>query len=63
MSKYPNHEVRVAARVAGVALWRIAYAPGISEPTMTRWLRTELPDEKRQRILAAIAELSEEADE
>lgn len=56
-----NEGVRRAARVAGIPLWRIASAVGVSEPTMTRWLRSPLPESKEQRIMAAIAELSKEA--
>ena len=60
MSK-ENQAVRRAARTAGVPLWKCALHLGISEPTLIRWLRVPLPDEKEQRILAAIAELEKEA--
>jgi hypothetical protein len=49
-----NMGIRLAARGAGVPLWRVAEEMGVSEPTMTRWLRKELPAEEQQRILAAI---------
>jgi len=55
-----NEKVRRAARVAGTPLWRVAAAVGISEPTLTRWLRTPLPQDKEQRLLAAIAALERE---
>lgn len=56
-----NGVVRAAARVAGVPLWRVAAAIGVSEPTLTRWLRVPLPEDKERRIMAAIAALEQEA--
>lgn len=55
-----NTDIRKAARVADVPQWKICQHLGISEPTLTRWLRSELPEDKRQRILTAISELSQE---
>ena len=55
-----NADVRKAARIADIPQWRICERLGISEPTLTRWLRFELPEDKRQRILNAIDELSRE---
>ena len=59
MSK-ENESVRKAARVAGIPLWRVATAIGVSEPTLTRWLRVPLPEDKEQRVMAAIAALEQE---
>ena len=56
-----NQGVRRAARAAGVPLWRVAAAIGVSEPTLTRWLRAPLPEDKERRIMAAIAVLEQEA--
>ena len=39
-----NQVIRREARACNVPLWRIAVRLGISEPTMTRRLRTELPE-------------------
>lgn len=55
-----NEKVRRAARIAGVPLWAIASKIGVSEPTLTRWLRLPLPEEKERRIMAAIAALEQE---
>lgn len=55
-----NAEVRRAARAAGVPLWAAAKAIGISEPTLTRWMRVPLPADKEQRIMTAIQELAQE---
>ncbi len=54
-----NKETRLAARGSGVPLWKIALRLKISEPTLTRWLRVPLSDERRERVMAAIRELSE----
>jgi transposase-like protein len=56
-----NKLIRKKARAADVPLWKIAQALGISEPTLTRWLRFPLPADKEQRILTAISELTQEA--
>lgn len=60
MSK-ENESVRRAARIAGVPLWKVAAEIGVSEPTLTRWLRVPLSQEKETRIMAAIAALEQEA--
>lgn len=55
-----NKEVRDAAKEKGVSLWQIAQHLGISEPTMTRWLRADLSTERKELILAAIDEIAKE---
>ena len=55
-----NNLVRRAAKAAGVPLWRVAKEIGVSEPTMTRRLREELPTAEQDRIIAIIARLSKE---
>lgn len=54
-----NKEIRLEARGKDIPLWRIALKLNISEPTLTRWLRVPLSDERRERIMAAIRDLSE----
>lgn len=56
-----NNSVRVAARVAGIPFWRIAQKIGVSEPTLTRWLRMPLSAEREAIIMAAIEDLAREA--
>ena len=55
-----NGKVRVAARVAGVPLWKVAAHIGVSEPTLIRWMRFPLPEDREQRIMDAISALSQE---
>lgn len=54
-----TREIKLRARGAGVPQWKIADALGVSEPTLTRWLRHELPEEKQKQILEAIERLAE----
>ena len=55
-----NKELRRLAKASGVPMWRVAKQIGISEVTLSRWLREELPQEKRELILSIIEELSEQ---
>lgn len=55
-----NSDIRVAARVAGVTLWKIAAELGVSEPTFYRWLRFPLSGEKHERIMEAIKKIEKE---
>ena len=48
MKNTANQDLRNAARDAGVPLWAIADVLHISEPTMTRNLRRELPEIVKQ---------------
>lgn len=59
--KQENTSVRNMARNAGVPLWKIAAALNVSEPTIYRWLRFPLSEEKINQITNAINHLSEEA--
>ena len=54
-----NDWLRLKARGSGVPLWRIAQELGISEPTLTRWLRVPLQEGRRKLIMEAINKLSE----
>jgi uncharacterized protein YjcR len=55
-----NESIRKAARIADVPLYAVAMKLGISEPTIHRWLRFQLPAEKEQQIMDAINELAKE---
>lgn len=55
-----NSDVRMAARNAGVFLYQIAAAMGVSEPTMTRKLRFEPSKEEKQPIFEAINQIVNE---
>lgn len=55
-----NSEIRSAAKAAGVMLWQLADALQISEPTMTRRLRRELPEHEKRKLLQIIEHLQKE---
>lgn len=55
-----NKDVRLYAKEHGVKLWQVAAAMGISEPTMTRRLRTELTEQAKQELLSTIDKLSKQ---
>ncbi len=55
-----NSDVRTAAKNAGVFLYQIAAAIGISEPTMTRKLRFELTKDEKKPIFEAINQIAKE---
>ena len=48
--KNANQDIRDYAAKKGVYFWEIAMELGISEPTMTRWMRVELSADKRREI-------------
>ena len=53
-----NSELRKAARSCGVPLWMLAAELGISEPTMTRRLRQELPTKEREKLLSIVVDIA-----
>ena len=55
-----NTAIRTRAKEKGVRLWELAEIMGISEPTMTRRLRRELPAEQQEEMLALIDEIAAE---
>ena len=55
-----NQEIRKAARAAGVKLWQVAYAMGMSDASFSRKLRLELTGPEKEKILEAIQKLEKE---
>lgn len=55
-----NTDIRTTARENRVTLWQIADHIGVSEATMTRMLRKELPAASKQRVLLAIENIASE---
>lgn len=58
-----NCEIRNECRKHNVKLWELAEWIGVSEATMTRKLRRELPHEQQTHILAAIREIAGKKEE
>jgi len=56
-----NIEIREAAKGAGLPLWRIAYAMGITDFTLSRKLRKPFSQAEKERVLQIIASLRDKA--
>ena len=54
-----NNDIRETAKEKGIRLWEIAECLKISDPTMTRKLRKELPPTEKQAILNIIDEIAD----
>lgn len=54
-----NLEIRNEANAHGVRLWQIAEALGVTDGTFSRWLRRELPEERKAEIMGIIEKLAE----
>ena len=52
-----NVDVRKVAKDSGVVLWAIADKLGVSEPTLNRWLRKEMPDSQKAKFYSAIEQV------
>lgn len=52
-----NLDVRECAKKAGVYLWQIAAAIGVSEPTFNRRMRVEMPDYEKEQVKKVISRL------
>lgn len=46
-----NQEIRKALKASGMKHWELAVAIGVDETTICRWLRKELPDEKKNHMV------------
>ena len=53
-----NNIIRKKARENKVPIWKIAQVLGVSEATMTRRLRIELPAEERDKVCSIIEAIS-----
>ena len=58
-----NDGLRSEIKSSGFYQYQVADALGISEQTLIRWLRYELPQDKLERVRAAIAALRMEGEQ
>ena len=56
-----NTDLRRFAKAEGIPLWLIAEKWGISEPTMSRKMRKELPENEAAEVKRIIKQLAKEA--
>lgn len=59
--KQANQDIRRRAAGAGVKLWQIADALGITDCYFSRLLRKEFSEERRAEVFRIIDELEQEA--
>lgn len=55
-----NKEIRETAKQNDIFLWEIAQQLGIADATLSRWLRCELSDGEKNKILAIIDVIASE---
>ena len=55
-----NKEIRDAIKKTGLYKYQVAYLIGVNDCTFSKYLRRELPTEKRDQILSAIESLTSE---
>ena len=53
-----NQEIRNLITSNRLRNWEVAKEVGITDTTFSVWLRTELNDERKERVLKAIEELT-----
>lgn len=53
-----NEAIREKVKATGVRYWEVAERIGVSDVTLCRQLRRELPEARQQLILRAIDELA-----
>lgn len=58
-----NEDIKLAAKQAGVPLFRVGYAMGISESALSRKLRKQLNDKVKEAIHLAIERAAKHNDE
>lgn len=49
-----NERIRKELKSNGMFLWQVAKVLGVSESTLIRWMREELPENKQKEILNII---------
>lgn len=55
-----NQEIKAKIKEAGLKQWQVAQRCGVVESTLIRWLRFDLPEERRKAIYDAIEALKAE---
>lgn len=58
--KKANKDIRDAAKAAGINLWQLADAYGLSESGFSKRMRFEFAPDEKQKIFAIITNLKEQ---
>lgn len=53
-----NKDIENIAKQYKVNFWEVANALGVSEGTITRWMRTDMPTEKKAKVIEAIQSIA-----
>jgi len=56
-----NCDIRRALKECGIPLWQLGVELNVSEGTIVRWLRQELPESEKARIYSIIKRFSRES--
>jgi len=60
MIQSKNDELKKEIKKLNLKYWEVADCVGITDSTFSRWLRTPLNDDRKQRVISAIKELTKE---
>ena len=52
-----NKDIREKVKQSGVPYWKIAARLGVSEGTLCRWLRMELDEKTKEKIISTIEKI------
>lgn len=63
MIELANKSIRETAKRSGVRLWEVAYSLGITDATLSRKLRRELPADEQAKVLDIIEGIAEKRTE
>lgn len=55
-----NAEIREEMKIKKIPQWKLGELLGVSENTVNRWLRTELPADKKKQMLQVIEDYDAE---
>ena len=58
-----NQDIRRAAAASGLRLWQVAEACGMTDSSLSRLLRRELPPARKQELLAIIGKIASQGDD
>lgn len=50
----PNHDLRLYAMDAGVFMWQIAKAYGVSYNTLNNWMRLEFTEQEKDEFITKV---------
>ncbi len=56
-----NEDIRREMKENNITQWQVAHILGVCEQTVLRWFRFPLEGEQRQKIMSAIKQLKEAA--